>query len=526
MTDDVLLRVEGIDLSYGQTQVLFGVDLEVRRGEILALLGTNGAGKSTVLKAISGLASTSSGSVHFDGRDITGSSANETFALGIAQVPGGRGIFPTLTVAENMRIAGWSRRRDKAGLKRATDQVIEWFPALGERWDTPAGNLSGGEQQMLSIGQAFLSEPSLLMIDELSLGLAPAVVERLLDIVRDLHARGTTVILVEQSVHVALKLAGRAVFMEKGEVRFEGPTADLLERDDILRSVYLKGTRAAPSRPDGKARPRRAQSSPAEAAVVLSCAGLSKGYGGVQAVSDVHLDLHDGELLGVIGPNGAGKTTLFDLLTGFTVPDTGEVTLLGHDVTDWPAHRRAAVGLGRTFQDARLWPSLTVHESLVLSCERSLSSRDVISSLLATPAQRLSEASAAARADELIDLVGLGAFADKFVSELSTGSRRMVEVASLLANQPRVILLDEPSSGIAQREAEALGPVLLDVREALGASLVVIEHDMALLASIADRFLALDTGKYVTDGPPDDVLEHPIVVASYLGENPTVRSGV
>lgn len=520
-SDTPLLRMSGVDLSYGQTQVLFGVDLEVRRGEMLALLGTNGAGKSTVLKAISGLAPTTSGSVFFDGQDITGLDANATFARGIAQVPGGRGVFPTLSVAENLRIAGWSRRSDRAALDAATERVLGWFPVLRDRWDTPAGNLSGGEQQMLSIGQAFLSEPELLMIDELSLGLAPAIVERLLDIVREVHANGTTVILVEQSVHVALKLAERAVFMEKGEIRFEGPTAELLERDDILRSVYLKGTKAStasvPATP--VARERTVGSD-----VVLSCQGLSKGYGGVRAVSGVDLEVFDGELLGIIGPNGAGKTTLFDLLTGFTIPDEGTVLLKGVDVSDWPAHRRAVDGLGRTFQDARLWSSMTVHEALVLSCERSLESRDLASALLVTPAQRLSEASAAARADELIELVGLGSFAGKFISELSTGSRRMVEVASLLANEPDVILLDEPSSGIAQREAEALGPVLLDVRETLGASLVVIEHDMALLSSIADRFLALDTGRYVTDGAPEDVLEHPLVVASYLGDSPTTRS--
>ena len=527
-TDAPLLRLSGVDLAYGQTQVLFGVDLDVGRGEMLALLGTNGAGKSTVLKAISGLAPTSAGSVFFDGRDITGLDANETFALGIAQVPGGRGVFPTLSVAENLRIAGWSRRGDRAGLDEATDRVLGWFPVLRERWDTPAGNLSGGEQQMLSIGQAFLSEPELLMIDELSLGLAPAIVERLLEIVREVHASGTTVILVEQSVHVALRLAERAVFMEKGEIRFEGPTVELLERDDILRSVYLKGTRAGA--PNGHASNGRASANGVAAEerigtdVVLACEGLSKGYGGVQAVSDVGLEVHRGELLGIIGPNGAGKTTLFDLLTGFTIADAGSVVLGGIDVTAWPAHQRAAHGLGRTFQDARLWPSLTVHEALVLSCERSLASKDLASALLATPNQRLSEASAAARADELIELVGLGSFAGKFVSELSTGSRRMVEVASLLANEPDVILLDEPSSGIAQREAEALGPVLLDVRDALDASLVVIEHDMALLSSIADRFLALDTGRYVTDGRPEAVLEHPMVVASYLGDNPTTRS--
>jgi branched-chain amino acid transport system ATP-binding protein len=195
--------------------------------------------------------------------------------------------------------------------------------------------------------------------------------------------------------------------------------------------------------------------------------------------------------------------------------------LRGEDVTGRPAHRRARLGLGRTFQDARLWPSLTVRECLVVACERSLGSRDVLSAVLRLPSQRESEAVAGATADDLIELVGVQAFAGKFLSELSTGSRRMVEIGCLLANGASTLLLDEPSSGIAQRETEALGPILLDVRAQLGASIVLIEHDMPLLTSVADRLLALDTGAVVTDGDADAVLSHPQVVASYLGD----RSG-
>ena len=237
-----LLSVQGIDVSYGQTQVLFGVDLEVAEGEIVALLGTNGAGKSTVLRAVSGLTPPSRGTVHFAGQDITAPRPRRHLRLGVTQVPGGRGVFPSLTVADNLRAAGWSHRGEKAALRARQEQCLEWFPSLRTRWDVAAGALSGGEQQMLSLSQALLARPRLLMIDELSLGLAPSIVESLLVIVRAIHAGGTAIVLVEQSVTTALRLADRAVFMEKGEVRFEGPTADLLERDDILRAVYLHGT--------------------------------------------------------------------------------------------------------------------------------------------------------------------------------------------------------------------------------------------------------------------------------------------
>jgi ABC-type branched-subunit amino acid transport system ATPase component len=521
-----LLQLKGVDVSYGQTQVLFGVDLDVDDGEMVALLGTNGAGKSTVLRAVAGLNAPTRGTVRFDGQDITKLDPRATSRLGITQVPGGRGVFPRLTVAENLRVAGWAHRKAKADLARRQEQCLTWFPSLQRRWDTHAGDLSGGEQQMLSLSQALLGRPRLLMIDELSLGLAPAVVEDLLEIVRAIHADGTAVVLVEQSVSTALRLAHRAVFMEKGEVRFEGPTAELLERDDILRAVYLRGAAAAgpAGRRGGRARTaaapavRREAPIAAEAPAALEAHGVTKRYGGVTAVDGVGLRLGEGELLGVVGPNGAGKTTLFDLLTGFTPCDEGRVELRGRDITGAPAHRRAALGLGRSFQDARLWPSLTVRECLLVACERSLGSRDPLSAMLRLPAQREAEAVAGATADDLIELVGLGSFAGKHLSELSTGSRRMVEIGALLANGASVLLLDEPSSGIAQREAEALGPILLDLRTQLGASIVLIEHDMQLLTSVADRLLALDTGAVVTDGSADEVLSHPQVVASYLGQ--------
>ena len=226
---DQLLVCKGVEVAYDQVQVLFGVDMEVRKGEIVALLGTNGAGKSTVLKAISGLVDPIGGAIYFEGRDITHSDGVQTTARGIIQVPGGKAVFPTLTVAEHLRAAGWLYRDDPEYLARANADVLETFPRLSERVDQMAGNLSGGEQQMLALGMAFIAKPKLLMIDELSLGLAPTIVEQLLGIVRRIQQGGTAIVLVEQSINVALTLAERAYFMEKGEVRFHGPTSELLE---------------------------------------------------------------------------------------------------------------------------------------------------------------------------------------------------------------------------------------------------------------------------------------------------------
>jgi ABC-type branched-subunit amino acid transport system ATPase component len=243
---DELLRVEEIDFSYGQLQVLFGISLEVRTGEALALLGTNGAGKSTLLRAICGLERPSAGRVVFGGRDITGHRAERLAGEGLVLIPGGKAVFSDMTVEENleMQALGLGKDRRLWGERRA--QVLETFPRLSERLGAPAGKLSGGEQQQLALAKALLLDPALLCIDELSLGLAPVVVGELLAIVRRLHQQGTTLVVVEQSLNIAASLCERAVFLEKGEVRFEGRTADLVEKDDIARAVFFgSGSSAA-----------------------------------------------------------------------------------------------------------------------------------------------------------------------------------------------------------------------------------------------------------------------------------------
>jgi ABC-type branched-subunit amino acid transport system ATPase component/MFS family permease len=524
-----LLLARGVDVHYDGVQVLFGVDLEVDEGEIVALLGTNGAGKSTLLKAISGLVEASGGAVVFDGRDMTHTPPDEVAGRGVALVPGGQGVFTHLSVADNLRLATWMRRRRQAEARLAVERVLEIFPILRERLSERAGNLSGGQQQMLTLGMAFVGRPRLLMIDELSLGLAPAVVGQLLTMVRELRAQGTTVILVEQSVNVALTVAERAYFMEKGEVRFEGPAAELLDRPDLLRSVFF----AAPSSPSGRPGRSGNGSRPegAAAPAVLEARGVTKRFGGVHALDGVSFDVRRDEILGFIGPNGAGKTTLFDVVSGFVTADAGDIRM--HVDGEWqdllglPTYERAWWGLGRSFQDGRLFPGLTVAEAIAVALELHVEVRDPIAASLHLPMVGRSEAQVRLVVDELVELLGLGAYRGKFVRELSTGTRRVVDLACVLAQGPEVVLLDEPSSGIAQREAEALGPMLRRVRRELGASLLVIEHDLPLLRSVADRMVALDLGRVVTEGPPQAVVEHPEVVASYLGTDAAAvsRSG-
>ncbi|MEX2658964.1 MAG: MFS transporter [Acidimicrobiales bacterium] len=546
-TDRPLLICKDVDVKYDTVQILFGVDVEVKENEIVALLGTNGAGKSTLLKAISGLVDPVGGAIFFDGRDITHADAVQTARAGIVQVPGGKAVFPTLTVEEHFKAGTWLfANEDPAVVRARVDEVLERFPRLQERWDQLAGNLSGGEQQQLALGMAFVAKPKLLIIDELSLGLAPTIVELLLKMVRAIHAQGCTIILVEQSVNVALTIASRAYFLEKGEVRFSGPTAELLKRGDILRSVFLEG---AGSVQDGGAgspkRSERAAGRDAEGHVlpatflkpdgtpssvgepVMEVMGLTKRFGGIRAVDDVTFSLQPGEILGLIGPNGAGKTTIFDLLSGLISLDSGRISFRGVDVTGWSPDKRATLGLGRSFQDARIFPSLTVAENVALGLERHIECRDHLAGLLGLPAMQQSEEDVAYTVEDLIDLMSLGAYRDKFVAELSTGSRRIVDLAMAIAHDPTVLILDEPSSGIAQRETEALGPLLKRIQREAGCAMLIIEHDMPLITGVSDRMIALELGAVMCEGTPDEVISDPQVVSSYLGGDIDVinRSG-
>lgn len=235
------LQVRNLDFSYGPVQVLFDVEIEVAKGEVVALLGTNGAGKSTLLRAISGLGIPDRGVVRLNGRTITYAEAETRFRVGIVQLRGGSGIFPALTIGENLRASMLGSDIDAADADRRIADVVETFPALAGRLGERAGDLSGGQQQMLALAMALVHEPEVLLIDELSLGLAPVVVQELLSIVERLRAQGQTMVIVEQSLNVALAFADRAIFMEKGVVRFEGPARELAERDDLARAVFLGG---------------------------------------------------------------------------------------------------------------------------------------------------------------------------------------------------------------------------------------------------------------------------------------------
>jgi branched-chain amino acid transport system ATP-binding protein len=238
-----LLEVDTVDVYYGQIQALRGVSLHVADGEMVALVGANGAGKTTTLRAISGLLAPRRGEISFQGRRVDGLAAQEVVGRGITHLPEGRELFPSMSVVENLRMGYWTKRKDSARLPDTMDRVMDLFPRLRERSTQAAGTLSGGEQQMLGVARALMSSPRLLVVDELSLGLAPMVVAQLFEVLRAVNKQGTAVLLVEQFVHMALQNTHRAYVLAKGEVVTSGPSAEMLN-DSALVESYLGSGRA------------------------------------------------------------------------------------------------------------------------------------------------------------------------------------------------------------------------------------------------------------------------------------------
>jgi branched-chain amino acid transport system ATP-binding protein len=235
----VLLEVRDLVVQYGRIRALHGISLKVHDGELVTLLGSNGAGKTTTMRAISGLLPVTSGSVWFEGRDITGVRAHRRVIDGLVQAPEGRGVFPGMTVVENLEMGCYGRRfASRAEHSERLNWVLETFPRLAERKNQVGGTLSGGEQQMLAIGRALMARPKVLLLDEPSMGLAPMVISQIFKIIADINAQGTTVLLVEQNAQQALTRSDRAYILETGEITRTGVARDLLE-DDSIRAAYL-----------------------------------------------------------------------------------------------------------------------------------------------------------------------------------------------------------------------------------------------------------------------------------------------
>jgi branched-chain amino acid transport system ATP-binding protein len=482
-TGAVVVNADSVSRKFGGVTALSNVSLQVRQGELVGIMGPNGAGKSTLLSLLSGTRRPSSGHLEVCGKDFSTISHADAAHIGVGlahQIPK---PFRKLTVRQNVEIASYVVPRSRR--KEVVTNALE-ITGLLNRSEKIAGSLGLLELKRLEIARVLALDPELVLLDEVAAGLNGSDLDQLIELVRKVHSSGKTVILVEHVQEVIHQLAQRVVVLEWGEKLMEGTPAEV-SQDQRVIDIYLGDT-------EGSASPTRVKSvEPAEPR--LSVSGLSAGYGPVNVLNNINLDVRPGEILAVLGSNGAGKSTLAKAIEGMIKTKSGVITFNGKDVTSDPVFKRMRAGMALVPEGRRLFADLSVKENLHLGLASPRNTE---------PLERVYELF-----PKLVDL------ADRRAGNLSGGEQQMVAIGRALAGEPDVIIFDELSLGLApiivDRMLDAVGKVA-----DWGTSVILIEQSVHKSLSLADKILVLRRGEVVFSGLPSEFTEEELQSA-YLG---------
>lgn len=490
------LSLAGLHKQFGGVKAVDGIDLEVGSGEAVGIIGPNGAGKSTLLKLVAGIHRPDAGEIVLGDVRLDRLPQSQVVRRGVAlahQVPR---PFPRLTVRENVMVgAVSSRRRDSLPPAERVEQILD-FCALGPKAGFPAGSLAVLDLKRLEVARSLATEPTVLMLDEVAAGLVGRELEAAIDLIHRVHDTGVTLLLVEHVERVVREVVGRVLVLDWGRAIAEG-TPTQVAADPLVRKVYLGESKDQSS----SARPRTRIAAPHDTSV-LEVRGLSAGYGDIVALREVSIMLGRGEIVAVLGANGAGKSTLSGAISGMVPARSGVIRLLGQDVTSWPAHKRARLGVAHCQEGRRIFAALTVAENLRLGASLGLPHDELnrrlerVHATFPVLAERSSQAG----------------------GTLSGGQQQMLAIGRALMSEPALLICDEISLGLAPIAIDALYQALIAIN-ADGVAILLIEQNAHRSLELADRAYVLSRGSVSYSGSTSDLLHEANLDEAYFGHD-------